>query len=128
MSRELERLLAEVLEEPREPDPRLVARTQRLARAELRAATPRAVRAELSRLLAAAIPAVLLVLVWNAAVLWLAPDLLAGFFLTSLAPRLAAALPTLYVVGAAGWVALLIGSLPAVAHRLATRRELEALA
>jgi hypothetical protein len=128
VSRDLEQLLAEVLEQPREPDARLVARTQHLARAELRAAAPRAVTAELSRLLAAALPALVLVLAWNAAVLWLAPDLLAGILPTSLAPKLAAALPTLYVVGAVGWTALLVGSLPAVAHRLAARRELEASA
>jgi len=128
LSRELEHLLAEILEAPREPDARLVAHTQRLARAELRATTPRAVTAELIRLVAAALPAVCLVLAWNAAVLWIGPDLVAGLLPTSLAPKLAAALPTLYVVGAAGWMALLVGSLPAVAHRLAARRELEALA
>ena len=60
MSRELEHLLAEILEAPREPDARLVAHTQRLARAELRATTPRAVTTELIRLVAAALPAVCL--------------------------------------------------------------------
>jgi len=128
LSRELDQLLAEILEAPREPDASLVTRTQRRARAELRASSPRAVTVELSRLLAAAIPALCLIVLWNATVLWLGPELLAGVLPTALAPKLAAALPTVYVVGAAGWAALLVGSLPAVAHRLAARRELEALA
>ena len=128
MSRELEQLLAEVLDAPREPDARLVARTRLAARAELRAAKPQVVTFELSRLALAALPAILVALLWNAAVLWFGPGLLEGLLPDSLAPQLAAVLPTLYVVGAAGWLALLVGSLPAVAHRLAARRALEALA
>jgi hypothetical protein len=128
VSTQLEERLAEVLDTPREPDSLLVARTLRAARAELRATAPRVFTAELTRLLAAALPAALLVALWNAAVLWIGPDLLSGFLPGSLSPRLAVALPTLYVAGAVGWLALLVGSLPAVAHRLAARRELEALA
>ncbi len=127
MSSQLEQLLAEVLE-AREPEPAVVARTLRAARAELRASARPVFAAELTRLLAAALPATILVLAWNLAVLWLGPELLSGFLPASLSPRLAVALPALYVAGAMGWLALLVGSLPAVAHRLAARRELEALA
>ncbi len=110
--------------EPELPAARL-AEARRLAAAELargaspaRARLPAGYGRELGRVLAGALAALPIVLAWNAAVLLLGGELLAG-----LVPRgLAAGLATAYVVAAAGWLAFLFGALPLVADGQARRR------
>lgn len=110
--------------EPMLPAARL-AEVRRLAAAELaRGASPAGARLpagygrELGRVLAGALAALPIVLAWNAAVLLLGGELLAG-----LVPRgLAVGLATAYGVAAAGWIAFLFGALPLVADGQARRR------
>ncbi|MCP5058524.1 MAG: hypothetical protein GY937_17620 [bacterium] len=78
---------------------------------------------ELAKLLAAAAVPLALVLAWNAFVLLRLPEFLG----TWLPESLAWALPAAYVLSAAGWLALVFGSLPVVAHRRAWLRHQEAL-
>ena len=116
------------------PPRELVQRTLGAARAELRAeravaGLPAHVVAagferELLRLLAAAAPALLVAVAWNLLVLLRGPALLDAW----MPSLLAWALPVAYVLGAAGWLALVLGSLPVLAHRRAHRRVQEALA
>jgi hypothetical protein len=105
----------------------LVERTLQAARQELRRSpaarsAPVPVAAgfagELARLLGAALPALLLAAAWNLAVLVLGARLLQAW----LPPALAEALLTAYGVGAAGWLALALGSVPLLAHRRALGR------
>ena len=113
-----------------EPRPELVATT--LARARTALAEPSAHRspsaarsapvagfgAELLRVLAAAAAPLPLVLLWNWAVLALGAELLGPF----LPAPLLAALAVGWGLAAAGWLALLYGSIPFLAHRRAVRR------
>ncbi len=133
---ELERALAELAAEldryeVAEPSDALVSATLERSSALLRgpvptprhAAIPTGFKRELTRLLAAAAVPLVLVVAWNAFVLLNAPEWLA----TWLPASLAWALPAAYVLGAAGWLALVFGSLPLVAHRRAWQRHREAL-
>ncbi len=105
-----------------EPSPLLVARSLQRARAELAGAAPKAAYGrELSRAVRASLVPLPLVVAWNAAVLVFGTQLLAIW----LPETLAVALPAAYVFGAAGWLALLWLSLPALARQQATRRTRE---
>ena len=121
----LRRLAAALEAEPTpEPHPAVVARTLHRARAELAAEQQRReLLLTLGRLLAATALPVLLALAWNVALLQLAPPFLANW----LPPAVAWALVGAYAFGSAGWLALLYGSLPALAHRSVARRQREAL-
>lgn len=123
------RELAPQLDRVRPPTPSdvLVARTFQAAREELRAGpAPRGAPvplaagfpAELARMLGAVLPALVLATAWNVAVLVLGARLLQVW----LPPALAQALVTAYGVGAAGWLALALGSVPLLAHRRALGR------
>lgn len=118
------RLLARGLETPQAPAP-LMSATLHAARVELAARrdTGALLRGLLRLVLATALP-VALVVTGNLALLQLAPELLARWLPEPL-PRL---LPGAYVFGALGWLALVYGSLPALAHIEVTRRQREALA
>ncbi len=106
-----------------EPPQAVVARTLQRASAELGAAASTTdTLVEFGRLLVLAALPLPLILAWNAAVLVFGPELLAGV----LPEGIAWWVPTTYVIGAAGWLALLYGSLPAVAHRTLARRRREA--
>lgn len=97
----------------------LLERTLRGARAELRATRrPETYGRALLRLLAAASIPLPFAAAWSFAVLSLAPEWLSAW----LPPPLAWALPAAYVFGSAGWLAVLFGSLPILAHRDLTRR------
>ena len=111
--------------------PLLVARTLRLASAELRrppalapgvaaahTALPVGFRRELARLVAPTLPALLLVLGWAALLLHEGPAWL-GAWLPS---RLAFALVAAPVAGGLAWLGLTYASLPLVAHRRARLR------
>ncbi|MCP3986023.1 MAG: hypothetical protein GY723_16695 [bacterium] len=78
---------------------------------------------ELAKLIAAVSVPFLFVLGWNAFVILRVP----GFLGTWLPDPLAWALPAAYVLGAAGWLTLVFGSLPVVAHRRAWLRHQEVL-
>ncbi len=119
-----------------EPPAALVERTLARARAELAAAAPavqiRRVPAtglpagfvpELLRLLGATAAPLALVVAWNTLVVVLGPRLLAGW----LPAPLALAVVVAYGLGALGWLALVYGSLPLVAHHRALARQGEAL-
>lgn len=114
-----------------EPSDALVSATLERASALLHApvAVPRhaeipvGFKRELAKLLAAVAAPLMLVLAWNAFVLLRLPEWLAAW----LPESLAWALPAAYVLGAAGWLALVLGSLPLVAHRRAWQRHQEAL-
>jgi len=112
---------------PRVPPEALVQDTLRRASQELREGTavaprwraiPEGFERELARLLLAALPALALAIGWNAYVLARGPELLAAW----LPLQLAWALPIAYAGGAAGWLALVLGSLPLLAHRRALMR------
>ena len=122
------------LEAP-EPPERLVGRTLQLASAELRAGTqaalqerghavvPAGFNRELARLLGASALSLPLFVLWNLAVLWLGREILASWLPASFTWSLAAA----YLFGAIGWLALVLGSLPVLAHRRALLRDSEAV-
>ncbi len=112
------------------PDDALVARVRREARLELaetleveheseraRATDtlPRGFGRECARLLAAALAALPVVLLWNGLVLEGARRLLAGV----LPEPVLGALGGAYLASVAGWLAFLYGSIPIVAHRRA---------
>jgi len=138
---ELQRWLQELaprldaLRELPPPPPELLRGTLQAARQELARGRERSPRSpdnrlaegfprELARLAAAATPPLLLALAFNAWVVLRGSQLLGA-----LLPEPAAhALPLAYAVGALGWLALVVGSLPLAAHRralsmLARRRE-----
>jgi hypothetical protein len=125
-ARDLARLEVELstLPEPDAPES-LVARSLALGRAELRPTTPRAVALQLGRLvLAAALPLAAVLLTHLLLVLY-GPGVIAGWLPDFLPRSLATALPWVYAIGAAGWLALLLGSLPTLAHRTAARHPQE---
>lgn len=117
------------------PSEDLVQGTLRRATAELRAETnlararsetaarawPVGFRRELLRLLAVALGPALAVLALNLTLLLRAPGLLERW----LPEALATALPTAYALGALGWLSLVVGSLPFLAHRRAAARPRE---
>jgi hypothetical protein len=122
------------LEEP-QPSEELVRRTLQLASAELRAGAqsapqrsghalaPAAFKRELARLLGASALSLPLFLLWNLAVLWLGREILADWLPASLIWGLAGA----YAFGAIGWLAVVLGTLPVLAHRRAQLRHQEAV-
>jgi hypothetical protein len=108
------------------PPPALVERTRRLAVAQLglrpaiapgvasvREELPRGFRRELARLVLATLPALALLLVWDAFLLREGAAWLTGWLPAGLALALVAA----HVVGGLGWIGLTYASLPLVAHR-----------
>jgi len=99
------------------------ARAELAGRAAARAAPAAGWRRELGRLVGVSLLPLPLVLAWNAAVLGLGGELLAGLVPGALLRALAAG----YVVAGVTWLACLYGSLPVVAHRLARRRAPSAL-
>lgn len=116
----------EAFRAPIAPDA-LVERTLLRARAELgrglapqRVPTPLAAGypSELARLVAAVLPALALAVAWNLAVLVVVRALLSAW----LPPAVVRTLVAAYLVGAAGWLALAVGSLPLFAHRRALGR------
>ena len=113
-------LLRETLEAARQELARSPEHSPVSPRNRLPAGFPR----ELARLAAAATPPLLIALAWNAWVVLRGSQLLGAIL-----PEPAAhALPLAYAVGALGWLALAVGSLPLAAHRraraaLARRRE-----
>jgi len=134
--RELARLAASLdsLEVP-EPSEELVGRTLEMASTELRAETqsalqqrghavvPRGFKRELARLFGASALSLPLYLLWNFAMLWLGGEILSVW----LPPSLIWGLAVAYVFGAIGWLALVLGSLPILAHRRALLRHSEAV-
>ena len=136
IERELARLAPSLdsLEEP-QPSEELISRTLQLASAELRAgahaalaqrghaALPTGFARELARLLGASALSLPLFLLWNLAILWLGRELLEAWLPASLTWGLAG----VYVFGAIGWLALVLGTLPVLAHRRALLRHNEAV-
>lgn len=131
-SRELLRELRAGLEafEAPKPSDALVERTLLRAVEEMGRALPGRVEAaplaagypaELARLLGAVLPALLLAAAWNGAVLLLGWSVLSAW----LPHAVAEALLTAYCVGAAGWLALALGSVPLAAQRRALGRSRE---
>ena len=126
------RRLAQALDAVEAPRPpaELVDRTLRAARVELARALPEPARAampvgfkrELARLLGLSAAPGALALLWNALVVVLAPSILTSW----LPAPVASALVGLYAFAALGWLALVYGSLPFVAHRRALMRHQEA--
>lgn len=118
-----------------DPPDALIERTMNQARQLLHAPTavpsheaiPKGFKRELAKLLATIVPPLALVLAWNAFVLFRGPELLGEWLPAWLPSSLAWALPMAYVLGAAGWLALVVGSLPLFAHRRAWNRTQEAL-
>lgn len=88
-----------------------------------RAALPRGYRRELARLLLAAVAPLPLVLLWNVGVLVLGSELLRGVVPDGLVNLLG----VLYAIAAAGWLAILYGAVPFVAHRQVSQRHREVL-
>ena len=134
IDRELARL-APSLDSLQVPPPSegLVNRTLQLASAELRtgrqsdlqghAVVPTGFRRELARLLGASALSLPLFALWNLAVLWLGHQILAIWLPVSFTWGLAGA----YLFGAIGWLALVLGTLPVLAHRRALLRHHEAV-
>ena len=133
---ELERLASSLDSlEVRPPSEGLVDHTLQLALAELRAGTQPALQArghalvpvgfkrELARLLGASALSLPLFLLWNLVVLWLGREILAAWLPASLTWGLAA----VYLFGAIGWLSLVLGTLPVLAHRRALLRHHEAV-
>lgn len=119
------RSLAAVLDDGSSASPVVVERAMRAARAELAASRrPGALARELGRMLFATALPLALVAAWNAAVLVLGPSLLEPWLPNPL-PQV---IPALYVFGSVGWLALVYGSFPALAHIELARRHREALA
>ena len=128
--------LLDSLEAP-EPSEELVSRTLRLASAQLRAETQSALqrpkrthsvvpvgfKRELARLLGASAVSLPLVLLWNAAILSVGREILESWLPASFTCGLAG----VYVFGAIGWLALVLGTLPILAHRQALLRHQEAV-
>jgi hypothetical protein len=127
------RTLRRALDAAAEPEPRpaLLAAAWRGAVAELERAraapapakapiqgVPLGFHRELGRLLGGALAPLPLVLLWNVALLALGQRLLAGWVPAPVLSMLAVG----YVLAAAGWIALLYGSIPLVAHRRVQRR------
>lgn len=79
---------------------------------------PQGYRSECLRLLGAALLPLPLVVAWNLALLAVGERLLAPF----VPPVLLSTLAVGYLVAAAGWFALVYGSIPIVAHRRALRK------
>jgi hypothetical protein len=111
--------------------PALVERTLRLASAELRRPPaiapgvasareqlPVGFRRELARLVAVTLPALALVLAWDAFLLQQGPAWLSAW----LPAKLAFALVAAHVLAALGWIGLTYASLPLVAYRRALLR------
>jgi hypothetical protein len=121
--------------EVQQPSEGLTSLTLQLASAELRAGTQSALRQrghasvptgfkrELARLLGASALSLPLFLLWNLAVLSLGREILAGWLPASFTWGLAGA----YAFGAIGWLALVLGTLPVLAHRRALLRHDEAV-
>ena len=82
---------------------------------------PEGFSAECLRLLGAALVPFPLVVAWNLAFLALGEQLLGSF----LPPALLATVGVAYVAAAAGWSALLYGSIPILAHRRVQQRTAE---
>ena len=136
IDRELARLapLLDSLEAP-QPSEGLVSRTLQLASSELRAGTqsalqqrdhtfvPTGFKRELARLLGASALSLPLVLLWNLAILSLGREILATWLPASFTWSLAGA----YVLGAIGWLALVVGTLPVLAHKRALLRHNQAV-
>jgi hypothetical protein len=136
IDRELARLAPSLdsLEVP-QPSEGLVSRTLQLASAELRAGTqsalqqrghafvPTGFKREMARLLGASALSLPLFLLWNLAILSLGREILVAWLPASLTWSLAGA----YVFGAIGWLALVLGTLPVLAHRRALLRHNEAV-
>jgi hypothetical protein len=127
------RALAPLLDQVAAPEatPALVERTRRLAIAQLgfrpalapgvasvREELPRGFRRELVRLVVATLPALALLLAWDAFLLQEGAAWLEGF----LPAGLALALVATHVVGGLGWIGLTYASLPLVAHRRTSLR------
>jgi hypothetical protein len=120
--------------EVQQPSEELASRTLALASAELRAGTqsarhqqshalvPTGFKRELARLLGASALSLPLFVLWNLAVLSLGREILATWLPASFTWGLAGA----YVFGAIGWLALVLGTLPVLAHRRALLRHHEA--
>jgi hypothetical protein len=136
IDRELARLAPslDALEAP-QPSEGLVSGTLQLASAELRAVTqsdlqppghavvPAGFKRELARLLGASALSLPLFLLWNLAILSLGREILAAWLPASFTWGLAGA----YLFGAIGWLALVLGALPVLAHRRALLRHSEAV-
>ncbi len=99
-----------------EPPPELLATT--LSRARTALAPPAGFGRELLRVFAGAAAVFPLVVLWNWAVLSAGEELLAPFLPAPLLTALAAG----WVLAASGWLALLYGSIPFLAHRRVLRR------
>ena len=131
IDRELARLAPSLdsLEAP-QPSEGLVSRTFQLASSELRAGmrsvlqqrdhtlVPTGFKRELARLLGASALSLPLFLLWNLAILSLGRELLATWLPASFTWGLAGA----HVFGAIGWLALVVGALPVLAHKRALLR------
>jgi hypothetical protein len=114
-----------------QPSEDLVRRTLQLASSELRAGTPSALphqrhaivptgfKRELARLLGASALSLPLFLLWNLAILSLGREILATWLPAPFTLSLAVA----YVLGAIGWLALVVGTLPVLAHKRALLRQ-----
>jgi hypothetical protein len=136
IERELERL-APALDslEVSEPSEQLVRRTLQMAAAELRlgaetalqqpghAYIPAGFKRELARLLGASALSLPLYLLWNLGILTLGREILLMWLPTSYTW----ALTGVYLFGAVGWLALVLGTLPVLAHRRALLRHNEAV-
>jgi len=122
------------LEVPQPPEG-LVRHTLQLASVELRAGTqsalqqpghsfvPAGFKRELARLLGASALSLPLFLLWNLAVISLGREILATWLPASFTWGLAG----VYAFGAIGWLALVLGTLPVLAHRRALLRHHEAV-
>ena len=136
IDRELARLAPALdsLEVP-EPSEALVNHTLQMASAELRLGTetalqqpghtfiPAGFKRELARLLGASALSLPLYLLWNLGILTLGREIL----LIWLPASYTWALAGVYVFGAVGWLALVMGTLPVLAHRRALLRHNEAV-
>jgi hypothetical protein len=136
IDRELERLAPALdsLEVPA-PSEGLVSHTLQLASVELRLGTqtalqerghavvPAGFKRELARLLGASALSLPLFLLWNLVILSLGREIL----LTWLPVYFTWGLAGAYVFGAIGWLALVLGTLPVLAHRRALLRHNEAV-
>lgn len=127
-ARDLQRLSdAFAADAPPDASDALVHLTLERARLELgrreaaRAKIPEGYSREIGRLVGVALLPLPLVLLWNAAVLTVGGDLLAGIVPASLLQALGAG----YVLAGATWLGCLYGSLPLVAHHRAHRHALE---